>query len=240
MKLRSIITLQPVTSVCSTFDLTHDIVVGVLAWILGLYHVQLATAPRPRVTKGVQVFRPQQMVIHPMKVVKQEGCVDALQSWPPHMRFDQQLVIGCGDVGRSGPLHMPENQTDMYDAHAFYQRHGEPVELGSAGVHGYMWARVRLDGTVNHRGVRRVAEVLEWSSTHTHPVGNNNHNPAAEGEEKEGEREWRVLPAINRLFGYENTQHSVRRDVKLSELGQLWVPFSRADCDPPGGISGKK
>ncbi len=50
-----------VQATCKGFDVTHDIGVGVLAWMLGMYHVQIPGLETNPAHNGVSILKPKQV-----------------------------------------------------------------------------------------------------------------------------------------------------------------------------------
>jgi hypothetical protein len=59
--MKSSVANYGVMATCKGFDVTHDVGVGVYAWLFGLYHVQIPHLERNDQHKGVQIFTPDQV-----------------------------------------------------------------------------------------------------------------------------------------------------------------------------------
>jgi hypothetical protein len=102
------------TETCSNFDVSQDVGVGIFAWIHSLYHIHIPGVEGNQGHEGMTVFRPKEMAVHYIKHTEKDDCEG--KTWPKEYKHDQQMVIGCGNVDKPGPLHNPADGADMYDA----------------------------------------------------------------------------------------------------------------------------
>lgn len=59
--MRASVAAYGMQGTCKAFDVTHDVGVGVWAWLFGLYHVQIPHLERNDRHRGVDIFQPQQV-----------------------------------------------------------------------------------------------------------------------------------------------------------------------------------
>jgi hypothetical protein len=222
-----------VKATCAAFDVTHDIGLGVLAWVLGAYHIHMPQTKTNPDHKGLGVYSPGDMAMHCVKHHKRDRCDDHGENgWPEEDKHNQRVVTGCGDLGHPIKGHDPLVRADMYDAWEYYRDHGVAVVLNQTGVNEFIETYVVVDKSGKLQLV--VKEHVEL----TKDVDGSYEVPA-EGvplideslyKLADGERiERRVIPRLMPLRGYRGTQHAKDNDVT-----KVWKPFTLDDCSPPG------
>lgn len=68
------------------------------------------------------------MVIHHIKPTETDDCNGI--TWPENMKYNQSLIIGCGDVDQQPSHHVNQSWT-MYDLWNYYKMTNESIELNS-------------------------------------------------------------------------------------------------------------
>jgi hypothetical protein len=206
---------------CRSFDVTHDIGVGVYAWLIGAYHVMMPGMFGNDQHKGPLLFKgddmAEYMVVHYLKHHEREDCKTG-SKWPEKDKHSQEVVVGCGDVNHPAPLHAATSEwADMYDAFKYYVQHGKQVSIAIPGQ--FEWEE--MDAT--------VIEAVGNSSKRVFPhylFPDKSARGGAGGYEKK-----LLLPRLKQLSGYETTSHY--RNNKPTEK---WVAFTKEDCKNPGKI----
>jgi hypothetical protein len=211
-----------VAATCKGFDVTHDIGVAVYAWLFGLYHVQIPHLERNDQHKGVQIFNPQQMIVHYLKPTESDLCREQAK-WPEKLRYKQNIAIGCGDVDTPGPFHDKNKLAMMYDAWEYFREHGQDIPMT-----GSDWQEKQVTmyptETAEHgkpAPLPRIKYILTDAD-----------KPDASGKFNGDVVEKRKLPPLKHLTGYESTPHAKKNDIVKS-----WVDFTVKDCSPPGKVN---
>lgn len=210
---------------CGSFDLSQDVGIGGYVWLFQPYHIQFPGVVVNGRHEGATVFRPDQLAVHAIKLDNRDGCVeDKLNDWPnKKKRFDQQFLIGCGDIDQHIPLHNATRKADMYDAWEYFRDHGKSRVYGKIGENEWIEGNVLL-GVNNSTEKEIIKEVIDPGIV-IGPDG------LYHGEKVVK----RVIPLIRRLGGYESTKHGKTYDIYTKE----YHGFKPQDCDPPGKIRGK-
>jgi len=91
-------------SVCKAFDVTHDVGMGPLAWMLGLNHLTIPGLNRENMGKNtpLQSIWRKKLAIHAVKHYPDEDLCDSETQWPESDRYNQSIVLGCGSVEKRG------------------------------------------------------------------------------------------------------------------------------------------
>jgi len=223
------------TDTCAAFDLSQDSGIGVYAWLFGLYHIEIPGFQINPEHKGIaKAFAPSLMVVH---YVKHEpngrgdnGDTEADRCgkpdlWPAEDRYNQQLVVGCGEVTKSSPHHDKDKLADMYDAWNYFKVHGTDIVLGKEGVNEFIKANVVVDAE------GKLLYVIGKDSplgTEVSLIGGTTYK-LAETEKIEQ----RIIPNLLHLRGYSETEHGKKN--KIEEPGG-WQKFTMQDCSPPGKL----
>jgi len=219
---------------CRVFDVTHDVGLGIYAWLYGASHIHMpATNGNPE-HKGMKVFRPADMAMHYVKHHESEHCDGAVDNgWGTEDIHKQNVVIGCGDLDHPIPGHDKKKRADMYDAWNYYKANGVDIVLNEHRVNEYEHAYVVVSGT---NDTRRLVHVLHSNSVvKAHGDGTFTAERIVlfgniSAELQAGERiEQRTVPHMVHLQGYETTSHS-----KLHDITKKWKAFILEDCSPPG------
>eukprot|EP00601_Ochromonadales_sp_CCMP2298_P004729 CAMPEP_0173191912 /NCGR_PEP_ID=MMETSP1141-20130122/13142_1 /TAXON_ID=483371 /ORGANISM="non described non described, Strain CCMP2298" /LENGTH=506 /DNA_ID=CAMNT_0014116141 /DNA_START=33 /DNA_END=1553 /DNA_ORIENTATION=+ len=214
---------------CKNFDVTHDIGVGVLAWMFRPFHLQMPNTIGNGDHQGYKVMKPTDMAMHYIKHMDSEKCDGKEKEWNA-VRYKQNVVLGCGDVDQPSPGHDKNQRADMYDAMKYYQEHGVNITLEKVGENDYILGHVVIsDGSVKHILDEDNIELMPDGRFRT-PSGQFRTVEGVMVGLEEGERvEQRVIPKLLALVGYDTTAHSKEHDVT-----KQWAAFSLKDCSPPG------
>eukprot|EP01032_Pedospumella_encystans_P014735 gene14735-16900_t len=215
---------------CKGFDVTHDVGLGVYAWMYGAYHITIPQTNSNAEHKGIQIFQPSDLAMHYVKHHESERCDGrADNGWSWHDRHTQNVVTGCGDVNHPIEGHDKKKRADMYDAWEYYKKHGIDVVLDQHLTNEYEDAFVIVDAAnkVQHI-LRRDNNITaynngSYSAQRVVLINDTVHTLGA------GERMTkRVVPRIIPLRGYNTTQH------RMYDITKVWKAFAKEDCSPPG------
>eukprot|EP01038_Epipyxis_sp_PR26KG_P017086 gene17086-23505_t len=81
-----------ITQVCKEFVVTHDVAVGIFAWLHELYHIYIPGIAINPTHKGNGIFKPNEMIVHYMKHHVEDKCNEE-NKWPAAARYNQSVVI---------------------------------------------------------------------------------------------------------------------------------------------------
>ena len=221
------------TDTCNTFVVTHDVGVGPYAWMYQLYHIQMPGVEINGNHKGIAAARPNEMALHFVKHGKNDFC-ESGKDWG-EMRYNQSVVLGCGDFGVAVPTKGA--LADMHEVWEYFREHHDNIVLGVDGQAGFKRQDViintRVDPTTGQEE-EFIQHVLAGPPA-LQPMKPGDVRQTVGWEEytfTEGTRhEVRVLPVLERLQGYENSEHA-----KMYDITKEWVKFNLTHCDPPGYI----
>lgn len=220
-----------ISETCHHFDLSQDVGLEVYVWLHQLYHI---TIPRTEINgahKGIEIFQPDHMIVHCVKADDIENCHGKEEEWPSTVRYNQKVVIGCGDVDTAAPFHNKSRFANMYDAYHYFDHHGVALTF-TKGQHEFHTAKVLLqeihqeeDGqhahAVNSQGVVKIKHILSEDVK------------LDEGTRFQGEKVYtRIIPKVMPIEGYALTEHG-----KKYNLTKEWKAFTLQDCQPPGKIA---
>ena len=119
-RLQGVSASYGLTDVCRAFDVTHDVGMGVLAWILDLFHMKIPAANANNKRQGIGSVGATDLAVHCIRHDEDEDHCSDGANWGP-FRYNQTLAIGCGDLGISVPSHDPVKYlADMYDVWDFF------------------------------------------------------------------------------------------------------------------------
>lgn len=207
---------------CRNFVVTHDVGFEAHAWIMALNHIIMPNTEINGAHKGVEIFRPDIMVLHHVRHDDHDKCREGDEKhWPDHLRYNQKVVVGCGDVDTPGPFHDPKHVADMYDTLHYFQKHGTDLKFENGNYEFYEANVVLKDPTdpvnINSRGVIKIKKILDEKAT-------------IENDMFEGEKVVkRLIPRVVPITGHDQTSHGKKYD-----LTKEWKEFTLNDCDPPG------
>ena len=218
--------------VCNAFIISQDVGIGIFAWMYSCLHVQMPGTNVNGEHKGVDVFTPSDMSVHFIKHGDKDRCDGATDNqWPHQDRYNQDMVIGCGDVDHSIVHHDPKDRADMYDAWNYYRHNGQDVTLNKVGTNEYIESFVVVDTD------KRVVHVLEERATVEKNADGSyalpeqvmlvDETPYKLGAGESIER--RVIPRMMPLRGYRDTEHAKKYDITKE-----WKVFGPEDCNPKG------
>lgn len=219
--------------VCKAFTISQDIGIGIVAWMFQLNHVQIPGANVNGEHQGYSVFKPHDMAVHFVKKTDTDRC-DGQQDnkWPAKDRYDQDMVVGCGDVGRPIAGHNKALRADMYDAFEYYRANGTDVPLRE-GENEFVDRPVIVDASGNtvHLLKENQNSVVETGDTYTSPPeGVVLIDEVTTYKLREGEKiVKKTIPRVLPLRGYRGTKHSQENDIT-----KQWKVFGLQDCSPPG------
>lgn len=203
------------THTCTAFSVSQDVGFGPYAWMMELVHIHW---PRVEINghhQGLSVFRPDLMVVHCVRHVTSDFC-DQPERWPAHLRYNQSIAVGCGDLSASAPFHNGTTQSaDMYEAWHYFQKFGTSIPVFKEEHDFY-----KLPVLLHDAEGKRIKKVLNPAD-----VVNGQYN---------GEKvEYRVLPLMTPLKGYKDTAFAHQHD-----LTKEWTTFTLRDCKDPGRLTG--
>lgn len=123
--LRDSVMKHGFTSTCRAFDLSQDQAFGIFGWIFQLNHVRL---PQLSHREVYSELHPDDVIVHH---IRPKSNVDDCRgdTWSKEMRYNQKLLIGCGDIGHPNPMHDVNNGIDMYDVWSYFAEFGIPLKL---------------------------------------------------------------------------------------------------------------
>lgn len=216
---------------CKGFDVTHDVGLGVYAWMHGAYHIRIPQTNGNPLHGGIKIFQPTDLAMHYVKHHASERCDGGADNgWSLRDRHKQNVVIGCGDINHPIRGHDKTKLADMYDAWEYYKNHGVDVVLDKHAVNEYVNTFVIVDAA------DKVRHVVHGDSNVTvHSDGSYSAHPVILIDDTvytigAGEAlTQRVVPHITPLRGYNTTRHSQENDIT-----KAWKAFAKEDCSPPG------
>lgn len=217
---------------CQAFDVTHDVGLGIFAWMHGAYHIQMPQTYSNGDHQGIGVFKPTDMAMHCVKHHERERCDGkADNGWPAADRYSQNIVIGCGDIGHPVHGHDQRKRADMYDAWEYYKVHGVDIVLNHAGTNEFIESCVVTgpDDVMKHvlqEGIT-VPQAPDgtYSTAGQVKLIDDSVYTLSSGEKIVS----KVIPRMLPLRGYSTTKHSIENDIT-----KAWKPFTLNDCSTPG------
>lgn len=208
------------TETCRNFDVSQDVGIEAYVWLFGVYHVWMPNVEINGNHLGLKVFRPKQLLVHGLKQ-NQEHCRHREEAkWPEEERYNQKVVIGCGDIGHKGPFHDSVRQASMYDAFEYFREHGEDAEYGKEGEYEWQKTKVTIYPRKSEGEKVKIKEILKGNER----IENGKYN----GDEVVE----LVIPRLQFIDGYEKTTHAKTHDI----VNKAWAGFTLNDCAPPGKI----
>lgn len=211
------------TATCRNFVVTHDVGVGVHAWLFGIYHMQMVHT-NYQFSEHKNNLDSELMVVHSLKHGKEDPCSDASNVWKGDTsQYDQHMVLGCGTIDKPSPAHdVRKSHADMYDAWNFFKEHGTEVNVkDSFGLKPWDWRNITVYPLEQGQAVTQIKVILS-------EVDNMN---VKDGKFNGDIVERRYIPILNQLSGYSTTKHAKKYDIVKE-----WHEFTLADCDPAGVV----
>eukprot|EP00981_Chlorochromonas_danica_P011944 scaffold4354_cov196-Ochromonas_danica.AAC.7 len=206
---------------CNSFVISQDVGIGTFVWLMELNHIYMPGVEINPAHQGEQVFRPNQMVVHGIRHERDDLC-DKPEKWPASVRYNQKLVVGCGDVNEKTPFHDPsKHAADMYDAWNYFSKHGENLFFDQDKVHDWFKQPVILYPTPTSDGKVRIKKILNA----------NEEKQIADGLFQGEKVEYRIIPRVTPLKGYRETDFAKQHDLQ-----KKWVMFGPNDCKDKGTI----
>lgn len=223
-RLRTPVAHYAVKDTCKNFDVTHDVGFGVVAWMMQLLHIAMPNVEINGAHQGIPAMKPDQMAVHYLKHHKDDDCHTG-GKWPAAIKYEQNIVIGCGDIDQPSPGHDGNKQWgDMYDAWKYFENNGKDVQLQAVGAN--EWVDVPC---VVKSGVLK-AVLQEGSSTENTAkltLVDGSKYALSKGETIEN----RVVPRLVALSGYAGTRHG-----KQHHVTEKWNAFGLNDCEVKGKV----
>jgi len=252
VKLRATVSSYGFRDTCRAFDVSQDVGIGIVAWLMELYHIQI-----PNVQYGK--IQPKNLAKHYARHMgPKDDCGD--ESMFRHLRYKQDVVLGCGTLDQAIPGHNLKNPSikmDHYDMWKYFKALGEPSDIGVEEVNEFLYSPivVAADGHTLKYVLVNSTEIyiaaLQHFKTH-HSIGNiylnhaNDSTTAKQGLRgtivsvleghnytmQEGESlTLRLMPRLMLLAGYQSTTHS-----RQYNLTQEWHTFNMSHCRMRGKI----
>lgn len=218
---------------CKAFDISQDVGIGIFAWLFATNHIVMPGTNMNGDHKGIGEFKPTDIAIHYTKHHEEDRCDGkADNGWPHQDRYSQNMVVGCGDIGRPVHGHDKSKRADMYDAWEYFRLHGKDITVNKVGVNEFIesYVVVDADGKVQHVAQEKLT--LEAGEGDTFkapaeglPLIDKVVHMLAPGEKIVR----RVIPRLMPMRGYDTTNHSKENDIT-----KKWKAFTLQDCNPPG------
>lgn len=206
------------TATCAAFDVSQDVGLGPYVWIMQLVHIMWPGVEVNGNHEGLKAFKPTHQAVHCVRHTEEDNCYKP-QNWPDHLRYNQQVAIGCGDLNTPSPWHDGnKGLADMYDAYHYFQEHGVTVDTFNA-THDFFPVPVLMHPTPTLDGKVRIKKVLLKTDVD------------AQGLYQGEKVEYRTIPWMNPLPGFSETGFSKQHD-----LTKKWANFTMADCIIPGTV----
>ena len=218
---------------CKNFVVTHDVGMEVLAWLLQLYHISIPQVELNVGHHGSDIFKPDQMVVHALGHSTRDKCRSGDEKqWPSDIKYDQKVLIGCGDIDHPSPFHDSKQMADMYDAFRYFKEYGKSLDFGVPGINYFIKTSViyKKDPTTKKKIIWKIIDHTD--KNYTLSVNGRARDPLSSNM---GLVEDAILPMLTFLDGYQNTEHS-----KVHNVTELWHPFTLLNCSEPGSIIDNK
>lgn len=217
---------------CRNFDVTHDVGMEVYAWLMQFHHLWIPKVEINGDHQGSSVFKPDLVAVHAIKHDDADRCHSGEEKmWPNDLRYQQHLVVGCGDIDTSAPFHDPKRVADMYDAYRYFRDHGKRMSFGKAGSYGFVERKVVYDPEpestspeTTTKRKRLIRHIL--SNDDLRHVGSDNRFEGLPVETA-------VIPNTFYIGGYETTAHFKKNNI----TGSSWKEFTLNDCKVHGKVS---
>jgi hypothetical protein len=216
---------------CAGFDVTHDVGLGIFAWMFGPYHIKIPNTEPNGDHQGYKIFKPDQLAVHCIKHGNKDRC-DGSSGWPNSDRYVQSMVVGCGNL--THPVHTHDSTheyADMYDAWNYFKKHGKDVDFSSP-QNEFITSYVVVGSDqqtkrVLNEHVQLTANGDDTFGASPYPLIDGTYYTLAEGEKVVQ----RTIPRMMRLKGYAETKHGKENDITKN-----WVPFGMKSCVPAGKV----
>lgn len=150
-----------VTSTCSAFQVSQDVGIGVVAWVLQLSHIYLPGIELNEGRRGISALYSRIVAVHSAKHAGDEEDCRPNPSWPESLRRSQAVVIGCGTLQRRTPGHNPEKAFDMYDAWHYFAKDQSATVIPLGGPRAHDW----VQDPVTTVWKPKLAPLLGYNST---------------------------------------------------------------------------
>jgi hypothetical protein len=217
---------------CHAFDVSQDVGGEIYFWFFQFYHIYIPGIELNNHHQGKEIFSPTQMMLHSVKH-DHDHCIEE-KDWPVSLRYQEELVIGCGNIDHHSPYHNAEKMIGMYDAWEYYRDHGKDIEIGIEGKN--EWIRVNV--TIYPSSVSSSTATATVAADEDSRIIIKEILPVDTIIDKGGLYKGdkvllnHLLPTIQLINGYENTKHAKENDI----IHKQWKEFTLHDCNPPGYI----
>ena len=220
--------------VCRAFTISQDVGIGIFAWLFETNHIQMPGTNVNGDHLGVQAFTPLDIAVHYVKHMESDRCDGKADNGWSHLdRYNQEMVVGCGDIDRSVVGHDKLKRADMYDAWNYYRSNGQDIVLNKPGVNEFIESYVIVNTTtekVNHIIAERYEIKQNSDGSYIIPTtGVELINSTIYQLKPDEVVARRVIPRLMPMRGYSTTNHS-----KVNDITKIWKPFTLQDCQPPG------
>lgn len=115
------------TDVCISFSVSQDVGIGIVAWLLETYHINIPHMDEVTDITKLTSSKSSLLVVHHVKPNDIDDCNG--MEWPASMRYNQQLIIGCGDINQHSPKHDLDHSLTMYDLWNYYLVNNDTISL---------------------------------------------------------------------------------------------------------------
>lgn len=116
-----------ITETCKAFELSQDGGLGVVGWLLELYHISM-----PGMREFIKLNQLVQegedvLLVHHTKESELDDCEGI--NWPASLRYDQSMILGCGNETHPSPFHNNNVSLNMYDVHQYYVHLNKTIRM---------------------------------------------------------------------------------------------------------------
>jgi hypothetical protein len=215
---------------CRNFDVTHDVGVEVYAWLLQFYHMWIPMIEVNGDHQGESILKPNLLAVHAIKHDDSDKCHSGDErKWPDEYRYNQHVVMGCGDIDTKAPFHNSKRIADMYDAYRYFRDNGVHLTFGH-GENGFEERKVVYDP----EAVVTDAKIGKTKRLVKHILSDNEVEASKTDHTFQGLTvETAVIPKIYYIQGYETTNHFKHNNI----TGKAWKEFTLKDCKVAGMVS---
>lgn len=146
-----------VSELCSVFTISQDVALGIVAWLTEMYRFRLSHVDEFVNEKSILDSYSTLMAIHHIKPVDLDDC-DGLK-WSDSMKYNQSLIIGCGDIDKQPLFHNISQSWTMYDLWNFFKDNNHNILLNDED-----WD-INIDEDGNHHYQPRLSFLYGYNST---------------------------------------------------------------------------
>ena len=232
-KMSSAVSSYGIKDTCRNFDVTHDIGLGIFAWLFQSIHIHMPSTYMNGNHRGIKAFHPTDLAMHYVKHYDTEHCDDNKDNnWTSIDRYNQKVVIGCGDLNHPIYNHNSKLRADMYDAWNYYRIYGQNTILNTVGISEFINSYVIINENQEIIHILKENLIIGKNNDGSFQIPNdgveliNNTIYILNKNEYIVER---VIPRLMPMKGYRTTNHS-----KVNDITKIWKPFTLQDCQIPG------